>query len=130
MIDETKDTETVDNENQGEAVPEAEPERVIVFEEAIEAILFAAGHPISYATLARVFDTTPAKIKEKVMDYADKYNSSAIPRGVILLTYADACQLSTKKYYLPEIRDAVASIKQLEIINFASEPMPETATLN
>ena len=123
MIDETKDTETVDNENQGEAVPEAEPERVIVFEEAIEAILFAAGHPISYATLARVFDTTPAKIKEKVMDYADKYNSSAIPRGVILLTYADACQLSTKKYYLPEIRDALGIRKNGTISTSSMEAL-------
>ena len=107
MIDEVKDIENTASEEQTEAIVENEPERVIVFEEAIEAILFAAGHPISYATLARVFDTTPAKIKEKVMDYAEKYNSQELPRGVILLTYADACQLSTKKYYLPEIRDAL-----------------------
>ena len=38
-----------------------EPERIIVFEEALEAILFAAGHPVSYATLARVFDMTPQR---------------------------------------------------------------------
>ena len=82
-------------------------ERSIVFEEAIEAILFAAGHPISYATLARVFETTPAKIKETVMNYAEIYNASSIPRGVILLTYTDSCQLCTKKYYLAEIRDAL-----------------------
>ena len=41
-------------------------EREIVFEEALEAILFAAGHPISYATLARVFELTPGQIKDKV----------------------------------------------------------------
>ena len=29
-------------------------ERNIVFEEAIEARLFAAGHPVSYQTIARV----------------------------------------------------------------------------
>lgn len=81
--------------------------RPIVFEEAIEAILFAAGHPISYATLARVFESTPTKIKEQVMEYAEKYNSSELPRGVILLTYADSCQLCTKKYYLTEIREAL-----------------------
>ena len=83
------------------------PERVVVFEEALEAILFAAGHPITYATLARVFDTTPAKIKEKVIEYALKYNMPEIPRGVILLTYGDSCQLCTKKYYLTEIREAL-----------------------
>ncbi len=82
-------------------------EREVVFEEALEAILFAAGHPISYATLARVFETTPSKIKEKVAKYSTLYNNPEIPRGVILLTYADSCQLCTKKYYLTEIRDAL-----------------------
>lgn len=84
-----------------------EPERAIVFEEALEAILFAAGHPINYTTLARVFESTPSKIKEMVSKYAEIYNNSDIPRGVILLTYADSCQLCTKKYYLNEIRDAL-----------------------
>ena len=82
-------------------------EREVVFEEALEAILFAAGHPISYATLARVFEMTPSKVKEKVAKYSTLYNNSEIPRGVILLTYADSCQLCTKKYYLTEIRDAL-----------------------
>ena len=84
-----------------------EVERAVVFEEALEAILFAAGHPINYATLARVFETTPSKIKEMVSKYSEIYNNSDIPRGVILLTYADSCQLCTKKYYLNEIRDAL-----------------------
>mgnify|MGYP003314059264 CR=1 FL=1 len=82
-------------------------ERVIIFEEALEAILFAAGHPISYASLARVFDMTPGKIKDKVFEYSLKYNDPDIPRGVILLTYADSCQLCTKQYYLNEIRETL-----------------------
>ena len=82
-------------------------ERPVIFEEALEAILFAAGHPISYATLARVFESTPTKVKEQVLSYALLYNNSEIPRGVILLTYADSCQLCTKKYYLNEIREAL-----------------------
>ena len=86
---------------------EAQEERVIVFEEALEAILFAAGHPISYATLARVFDMTPGKIKDKVFEYSLKYNDPDIPRGVILLTYGDSCQLCTKQYYLNEIRETL-----------------------
>ena len=84
-----------------------ETERPVIFEEALEAILFAAGHPITYATLARVFELTPAKIKEKVAKYSEIYNNSDTPRGVILLTYADSCQLCTKKYYLTEIREAL-----------------------
>ena len=85
----------------------AVPERPIVFEEALEAILFAAGHPISYATLARVFEMTPGKVKDKVFEYSIKYNDPEIPRGVILLTFPESCQLSTKQYYLSEIREAL-----------------------
>ncbi len=86
---------------------EATEERAIVFEEALEAILFAAGHPISFATLARVFEMTPAKVRDLVFEYSLKYNDPNIPRGVILLTYGDSCQLCTKKYYLNEIREAL-----------------------
>ena len=84
-----------------------EPPRQVIFEEALEAILFAAGHPISYATLARVFELTPGEVKAKVLEYAQVYNNPEFPRGVILLTYPDSCQLSTKQFYLTEIRNAL-----------------------
>ena len=99
--------EGVVEEVKEETTEEVKEIRPVVFEEALEAILFAAGHPISYATIARVFEMTPTEVKEKVMDYAEKYNKSELSRGVILLTYADSCQLSTKKYYLNEIREAL-----------------------
>ena len=94
-------------------------ERAVIFEEALEAILFAAGHPISYATLARVFEMTPAKVRDKVFEYSLKYNDPSIPRGVILLTYGDCCQLCTKKYYLNEIREALG-IKRSGTISTSS----------
>ena len=100
-----------------------ENERQVVFEEALEAILFAAGHPISYATLARVFETTPSRIKEKVAKYSAIYNNSDIPRGVILLTYADSCQLCTKKYYLTEIRDALGIKKSGSLSSSSMEAL-------
>ncbi len=100
--------ENTDIINNDSNAPEGnEPERVVIFEEALEAILFAAGHPITYSTLGRVFNMTPAKIKDKVFEYSLKYNDPSIPRGVILLTYSDSCQLCTKQYYLTEIRDAL-----------------------
>ena len=107
-------------ENTPEEVAEA-PKREIVFEEALEAILFAAGHPISYATLARVFDYTPGAIKNKVLRYAEKYNDVKIPRGVILLTYEDSCQLCTKQYYLNEIRDTLGIKKSGTLSSSALE---------
>ena len=100
-----------------------EPERAIVLEEAIEAILFAAGHPISYATLARVFQSTTAKIRDAVSDYALKYNNSEIPRGVLLLTYSDSCQLCTKQHYLAEIREALGIKKSGALSTSALETL-------
>lgn len=100
-----------------------ETERPVVFEEALEAILFAAGHPITYATLARVFECTPSKIKEQVSKYAEIYNNSTTPRGVILLTYADSCQLCTKKYYLTEIREALGIRKSGSLSSSSMEAL-------
>lgn len=115
-----------------EATTPAE-ERAVVFEEAVEAMLFAAGHPISYATMARVLEMTPVKVKEKVMEYATVYNNSDIPRGVILLTYADSCQLCTKSEYLYEIRDALGikksgtlSTSSLEVLAIVAYNQPVT----
>lgn len=110
-----------------------EAPRVVVFEEALEAVLFAAGHPITYATLARVFEMTPAVVKDKVFEYAIKYNDPSIPRGVILLTYKDSCQLCTKEHYLNEIRDALGirksgslSTSSMEVLAIVAYNQPVT----
>jgi len=110
-----------------------EEERVVVFEEALEAILFAAGHPVTYATIARVLEMTPAKVKDKVFEYSLKYNDPDIPRGVILLTFGDSCQLCTKQHYLHEIRDALGirksgtlSTSSLEVLAIVAYNQPVT----
>ena len=112
---------------------EEETPRVIVFEEALEAVLFAAGHPITYSTLARVFQLTPAVVKDKVFEYAMKYNDPTIPRGVIMLTYKDSCQLCTKEHYLAEIRDALGirksgslSTSSMEVLAIVAYNQPVT----
>ena len=118
--------------NQNVEITEEAP-RVVVFEEALEAVLFAAGHPITYATLARVFELTPAVVKDKVFEYAIKYNDPSIPRGVILLTYKDSCQLCTKEHYLHEIRDALGirksgslSTSSMEVLAIVAYNQPVT----
>ncbi len=102
---------------------EEELPRSIVPEEAIEAILFAAGHPVSYATLARVLDSTPSKVRDLIAEYALKYNNTDVPRGVMLLTYSDTCQLCTKQYYLAEIRDALGIKKNGTLSSAALETL-------
>ncbi len=76
-------------------------------EEAIEAILFAAGHPLTYAQLAKPFEMAPSLMKERVYAYAQSYNNSEVRRGVILLTFEESCQLCTKQEYLQHIRVAL-----------------------
>ena len=105
-----------------------EAPRVVVFEEGLEAVLFAAGHPVSYATLARVFDMTPSKVKDRIFEYAIKYNDpKAFPRGVMILTYADSCQLCTKENYLHEIRDALGIRKSGTLSTAAMETLAVVA---
>ena len=118
----------VENKNPEAAEVEETP-RVVVFEEGLEAVLFAAGHPVSYATLARVFDMTPSKVKDKIFEYAIKYNNpkQQFPRGVMLLTYADSCQLCTKENYLHEIRDALGIRKSGSLSTAAMETLAVVA---
>ncbi len=75
----------------------------------IEAILFAAGHPVTYEKLGAVLTMTPGTVKRLVQEFADEYNNpaSALPRGILLLTFADSCQLCTKEQYGQAIRDAL-----------------------
>jgi chromosome segregation and condensation protein ScpB len=77
--------------------------RPIVFEEAIEAILFAAGHPVTYETLAKTFELRAPILRNMVKEYAEKYNKGGrVPRGVILLAMEKECQLCTKEKYLED----------------------------
>lgn len=75
-------------------------------EAAIEAILFAAGHPITYEKLAEVLDLFESQVKEKVFAFAEEYNKDE-KKGIMLLTFEDKCQLCTKEQYLPCIKDAL-----------------------
>lgn len=79
----------------------------INYEEAIEAILFAAGHPVTYDQLAKTFGIPVYELKEIVYAYAAKYNASPIARGVTLLTLDTCCQLCTKPEYIAPIRTAL-----------------------
>lgn len=123
MSIESINNNSIDPVNETVTETPIDPNNSIVIEEAIEAILFAAGHPITYATLAKVFETTPSKIKDIVFDYALKYNNSEIPRGVLLLIYSDSCQLCTKQHYLAEIREALGIRKSGTLSTSALETL-------
>ena len=104
-------------------------------EAAIEAILFAAGHPVTYEKLAEVLDLFESQVKEKVIAYAREYNKDE-KKGIMLLTFDDRCQLCTKEQYLPCIKDALgirkggnlsaSSLEVLAIIAYNQSIRPVT----
>ena len=75
--------------------------------EVLEAVLFAAGHPVTYDKLSQIFEISPREVKGMVEEYAVEYNSGKITRGIMLLTFDDCCQLCTKEDYIREIRIAL-----------------------
>ena len=74
---------------------------------AIEAILFAAGHPIEYAKLSEVLGLSVKDVKNMVEVMSEEYNSENSKRGLLLLMYPESCQLATKEEFLPYIREAL-----------------------
>jgi segregation and condensation protein B len=72
-------------------------------EAAIEAILFAAGHPISYETLAETLGYKEKEIRKRVSAMTEQYDG----RGFMLLAFDDTCQLCTREQFLPHIREAL-----------------------
>ena len=74
---------------------------------AIEAILYAAGHPVEYAKLSEVLGISPSDVKSIVGAMAEQYNAETSPRGIMLLTYPESCQFATKEEFLPYIREAL-----------------------
>ena len=101
----------------------------------LEAILFAAGHPVTYDKLAEVLRLTPGQVRRIVEEYAAEYDQSDgdTPRGILLLAYPDSCQLCTKETYGPFIREALGirrggnlSVSSLEVLAIVAYNEPVT----
>ena len=93
------------------------------FEAVVEAILFAAGHPISYEQLGKVLQCSQSYIRERVQNYAVQYNNSDRSRGVMLLAFDDCCQLCTKEEHLPYIREALGIRRSGNLSNSSIETL-------
>ena len=75
--------------------------------EILEAVLFAAGHPLTYEKIGAVFEISAGEAKSMVEEYAREYNNGKVVRGLLLLCFDDCCQLCTKESYIKEIRIAL-----------------------
>ncbi len=80
-------------------------------QEIIEAVLYAAGHPVTYEKLADILEITPSAVKELVAMYEEQYNKGELARGVQLIRFDKACQLCTKSEYESYVKLALG-IKQ------------------
>lgn len=74
---------------------------------AIEAILYAAGHPVAYEKLSEVLGISVKDVKNIVESMTKDYSDNNKHRGIMLLCYPDTCQLATKEDYAPYIREAL-----------------------
>ncbi len=115
---------------------EAPPEDIDVrhCQKIIEAVLFAAGYPVSYDKLAAVLEISKGAAKRIVHEYAEQYNNDdgELPRGIILLMFEGSCQLCTREQYGTYVREALgikrggnlsqSSIETLAIIAY-NEPV-------
>lgn len=99
----------------------------------IEAILFAAGHPIEYVKLAEAIDGTLNEVKEHLAVMAAEYEKEENCRGIRLVMYEDSCQLCTKEEYIDKIRGALGirnggnlSKSSLEVLAIVAYHQPVT----
>ena len=74
-------------------------------EQAIEAILFAAGYPVPYQKLADVTGLSTREVKRFAERIAKHYENEN--RGIMMLCFKDTCQFCTKEQYGTYIREAL-----------------------
>lgn len=73
----------------------------------LEAVLFAAGHPLTYEVLAEAAECMTSEVKEILTEMANEYSDHANKRGIQLVMYKDSCQLCTKEEHIDKIRTAL-----------------------
>ena len=73
----------------------------------LEAVLFAAGHPMTYEKLAEAAECMISEVKEILSEMQRDYSDHANERGIQLIMYKDSCQLCTKEEHIEKIRAAL-----------------------
>ena len=102
-------------------------------EEAIEAILYAAGYPVRFDKLADVLQITVKDVKAMVHKIEKKFESEENAHGIRLLVYPASCQFATREQYAPYIREALGirrggnlSASSMEVLAVVAYNQPVT----
>ena len=94
-------------------------------QEILEAILFAAGHPLTYDKIAEVLGVLPETARKIAENYASLYNRTdgEIPRGTLMLCYEDSCQLCTREDFGKYVREALGIRRGGNLSQSSIEPL-------
>ncbi len=110
-------------------------EQIKNLEAAIEAILYAAGHPITYQKISAVLGLTVKDTKKIIEHMAEAYGKEGSGRGIMLLCFDDSCQLCTKEIFATYIREALdirrggnLSASSMEVLAIVAYNQPVTRT--
>ena len=110
-------------------------EQIKNLEAAIEAILYAAGHPITYSKLSEVLGLTVKDVKKMIEHMAEAYNKEGSGRGIMLLMFEESCQLCAKEIFATYIREALdirrggnLSASSMEVLAVVAYNQPVTRT--
>ena len=102
-------------------------------EQAIEAILFAAGYPMRYDKLAEVLGLSVKDVKNITKKMSAHFEEDETYHGILLLLYPTTCQLTTKEQYAPYIREALGirrggnlSASSMEVLAVVAYNQPVT----
>ena len=102
---------------------------------AIEAILYAAGYPVTYEKLSEVLGLAKKDVKAMVKHMASEFNGENSKRGIMLLAFDDSCQFCTKEVFAPYIREALEirrggnlSASSMEVLTVVAYNQPVTRT--
>ena len=90
-------------------------------ENIILAVLFAAGHPLEYSKIGKLFGATPSETKRKISEFAEKFNGAE--SSLTMLVLDDCAQICTRQEYAPYIREALGIRKGGNLSNSSIETL-------
>jgi len=99
--------------------------------QALEAVLFAAGHPLEFDRLAETFEISVDEVKELI--FSLRHNFEKNGSGLQIIIFSDSAQMCTKEKYEKYIREALGikqsgklSASSLEVLAIVAYNQPVT----
>ncbi len=121
-------TNNIENENITENIEEGAEESVekkapeydtATYAQMIEAILFAAGYPITFKKLAEVLEISVLTVRKAVSELQNSLELEN--RGIRLIIVSDACQLCSKEEFEQYVRKALGIRREGRLSNSSLE---------